>query len=356
VLTACFDRRTALRQRSTRLVVVTAVLAFTVAAASPAGASTVRPGSTPREAVRGGIGLRIVDVPISARDDPRARVYFVDQLAPGAVIHRRIEVSNTTDSTIRTVLYAAAASIGHGSFLGSAGHTPNELSTWTSVRPDSYVVPAGDRVTAMVTIAIPLDAAPGERYGAVWAEARAGSVGTGSVVEISRVGIRMYISVGPGGAPASNFTIRSLTAERSRSGQPMVVATVHNTGGRALDMNGTLRLADGPAGLSAGPFPATLGVTLAIGDTEPVTVALDKQIPAGPWDARITLHSGLLARSARATITFPDIGTSGAVARPDRSERSLRGDAGVTVVLFAVAAGSLIVFRRHRRVSLTPVR
>ena len=47
----------------------------------------------------------------------------------------------------------------------------------------------------------------------------------------------------------------------------MVLATVHNTGGRALDMNGTLQLPAGPGGLSAGPFPANLGVTLAIGDT-----------------------------------------------------------------------------------------
>jgi hypothetical protein len=83
----------------------------------------------------------------------------------------------------------------------------------------------------------------------------------------------------------------------------VVLATVHNTGGRALDMSGTLQLLAGPGGLSAGPFPVTLGTTLAIDDTEPVTIALDKRLPAGPWDARITLRSGLIERSARATIT-----------------------------------------------------
>ena len=51
---------------------------------------------------------------------------------------------------------------------------------------------------------------------------------------------------------------------------------------------------------------------MAIGDTEPVTIALDKQLPAGPWGAHITLRSGLVERSAQATITFPDTGTSAA--------------------------------------------
>jgi hypothetical protein len=62
-------------------------------------------------------------------------------------------------------------------------------------------------------------------------------------------------------------------------------------------MNGTLRLLAGPGGLTGGPFPAALGTTLGVGDTEPVAIVLDKRLPAGPWDARITLRSGLLTRS-----------------------------------------------------------
>ena len=88
----------------------------------------------------------------------------------------------------------------------------------------------------------------------------------------------------------------------------MVVASVHNTGGRALDMSGTLQLSSGPGGLSAGPFAANLGTTLAIGATEPIIIMLDKQIPDGPWHALVILHSGLLERSARATISFPATG------------------------------------------------
>ena len=80
---------------------------------------------------------------------------------------------------------------------------------------------------------------------------------------------------------------------------------MRNTGGRALDMSGTLRLLAGPGGLNAGPFPAQLGTTLAIGAIEPVTILLDKRLPAGPWKARVDLHSGLVERHSQATITFP---------------------------------------------------
>jgi hypothetical protein len=344
------SRAAATPQRGIRLTrYVVAALAATALVAVSASASTAAPGLAPRAAAAGGIGMRLVDAPVTARNDPRARIYIVDHLAPGAVIHRRIEVSNTTASTVHVVLYPAAATIANGAFLGAAGHTPNDLSTWTSVHPGAANVPAGGRVMATVTIALPRDAAPGERYGVVWAEARSAPIAGGGVVQISRVGIRLYLSVGPGGPPAANFTIDSLTAKRSPDARPMVLATVHNTGGRALDLSGTLRLLAGPGGLSAGPFPANLGITLAIGDTAPVTIALDKRLPAGPWDARITLHSGLLERSARATITFPDTGAS-----PSVSTTSTRPGwlypaiAGLAVLLLSVAA-MLVVLRRRRR-------
>jgi len=313
---------------------VLGALASIAVLVAPASTST----AAPQGAAGGSIGVRLVDVPAAARDDPRAQLYIVDHLAPGTVIHRRIEVLNTTATTAHVLLYPAAAAIANGSFLGAAGHTPNDLSTWTSVQPDAPDVPAGGTVTATVTIAVPHDAAPGEQYGAVWAEVGSAPAG-GGVAEVNRVGIRLYLSVGPGGPPAANFTIDSLTAERSPDGRPTVVATVHNTGGRALDMSGTLRLLAGPGGLSAGPFPANLGVTLAIGDTEPVTIALDKRLPAGPWDAQITMRSGLVERSARATTTFPDTGASAPV-----KTTSIRAAGGSRLLpILAVLAALLII-------------
>jgi len=343
-------QRAAAPQRVIRLTrcAFAAFAAFAVVAA-PASASTAAPSPAPLAAAAGGIGVRLVDAPVTARSDPRARVYIIDHLAPRTVIHRRIEVSNTTASTAHVVLYAAAATIAKGSFLGAAGHTRNDLSTWTSVRPGASDVPAGGRVTATVTITVPREAAPGEQYGVVWAEARSAPIAGVGVVQVRRVGIRLYISVGPGGPPAADFTIDSLTARRSPDGRPLVLATVHNTGGRALDMNGTLQLLAGPGGLSAGPFPATLGITLAIGDTESVTIALDKRIPAGPWDARITLYSGLLEHSARATITFPNTQASPApTTTSTRPGWLYPAIAGLLVLLLGIAA-SLVVLRQRRR-------
>lgn len=324
-----------------------AVAAVVTATAGPAGAAAdvARPD-------QGSIGLRLVDAPAAARDDPRARVYIVDHLAPGTTIERRIEVSNTADRTTEIALYAAAATIADGSFSGSVGHTPNDLSSWTSVSPAAPQIPADGRLTATVTIAVPSDGPPGEQYGVVWAEARSDPVEDGGVVQVSRVGIRLYVSVGAGGPPAADFTIDSLTAARSADGRPTVEAMVHNTGGRALDMSGSLQLSAGPGGLSAGPFDATLGSTLAIDATAPVTIALTEQLPPGPWDAEITLKSGLVERRASATIIFPAAGAAPAVTSTSTDSRPgwlYPAVVGLVLLLLAVIAALLLVLGRRQR-------
>jgi hypothetical protein len=291
----------------TRRVLVTVAFAafFTVAVGVPVSVSTAAPATGARAVTDGSIGVQLLDVPLAASADPRARLYIIDHLHPGTTIHRLIEISNTTASNLHIVSYPAAAAISQGAFVGAAAHTPNELTTWTSVLPGAFEVPSGGHAIATVMIAVPRNAPPGEQYGVIWAETRSAPPAGGGITQVSRVGIRLYLSIGPGGAPASEFTINSLTGKRSSNGQPMVVASVHNTGGRALDMSGTLQLSSGAGGLSAGPFQANLGTTLAIGATEPITIMLDKQIPDGPWHALVTLRSGLLKRSAWAIISFP---------------------------------------------------
>ena len=138
-------------------------------------------------------------------------------------------MANTTPSDLAVSLYAAGATIESGSFIGDAGHTANDLSSWTTVTPATPQIRAGGTATATVTIAVPTDATAGEQYAIVWAEVR--SAGAGGVTEVNRVGIRIYLSVGSGAAPAASFTIDSLTAGRSPQGNPVVIAAVHNTGG-----------------------------------------------------------------------------------------------------------------------------
>lgn len=143
-------------------------------------------------------------------------------------MRRRIEVLNTTDSTLRVEVYPAAAIITHGSFVGAAGKKRNELSSWTRLRRRTLHVPAHDALRDTVTIAVPRDAAPGERYAVVWAQVRGGR--GGGIALVSRTGIRMYLSVGGHNPPAPNFTARTMTAQRGRDGRAIVRAQIINTG------------------------------------------------------------------------------------------------------------------------------
>ncbi len=329
-----------------------AILALVAAVAGSARSATAEAQGLPSPPPAGTIGIRLLEAPAGAEDDPRAQVHIVDHLEPGTVISRRIEVSTTAGAPLHAAVYPSAASIVDDAFIGADGHTENDLSSWTSVAPGEVDIPAGGHVEATVTIAVPTDAPPGEHYGVVWAEARSAAA-DGGVGQVSRVGLRLYLSVGPGGAPAADFEIESLTAARSDAGAPRVLATVRNTGGRALDLAGTLVLSDGPGGVRAGPFVATLGTTLAIGGEEPVVIELDGALPAGPWTATVTLRSGRVERAAEATITFP---ASGSAAARDATSPRGGGLSAVSVVAMLAGIGVLVALsattvrnRRQRR-------
>lgn len=263
----------------------------------------------------GRFGVRLMDAPVSEAADPRAREYIIDNLQPGTTIKRRIQIFSIAPQPLRAALYPDAATIADGSFTGDPGRTANELTTWTSLAQGSAILPAKGAVTDTVTIAVPPDAAPGERYGVIWAEVTRPSSGGGTLTTVNRVGVRVYLNVGGDNPPASAFTVDSVTAARDAHGQAIVRALVHNTGGRALDLSGTVRLAAVAGPIQAGPYQVTLGTTLAPGQTEPVQAVITGQIPNGPWNATVDLRSGLLDESYSARITFPAApGSSAAVA------------------------------------------
>jgi hypothetical protein len=294
-----------------------------------------------------GIELRLIDAPVSERLDSRAWRYIIDHLPPGAVIHRRVQVDNTTGSTRHIALYAAAALIAKQKFQFAPARTPNELSTW--IKTDKHELTLAPHTRSMVTTTtkVPSDAAPGERYAVIWAETTAKAPSGGGVAEVNRVGIRMYLSVGSGNPPAPAFTIDSISALRTPDGRQMVQAQVHNTGGRALDLSGDLKLTEGPGSLNAGPFPVRTGTTLAPGDSGPVSVPLDERVPNGPWHARIRLQSGLTKRTAEATITFP----------VNAGRETVRAETAMTYPLVALIVGLVLLglvgtrhlVRRRRR-------
>ncbi|MEW2470595.1 peptidase [Streptomyces sp. NPDC046994] len=261
------------------------------------------------------IGIKLLDAPESRRADPRAHAYIVDHVSPGSTIERRVEVTNESSAPMHVNVYAAAATIAKGEFTFAPERTPNELTGWTSVDTTDLELAASETARVRTTIRVPRDAAAGERYGVIWAQTGIPSDRSHTMTMLGRVGVRMYIDVGPGGEPPSDFKIERLYPARARDGRGEVRARIHNTGGRALDISGALSLSDGPVGLRAGPFPAKTGTTLAPGDRAETVVPLDARLPDGPWAVKLTLKSGLVEHTSGATVTFPATpGGAGAVA------------------------------------------
>ncbi|WP_203136483.1 COG1470 family protein [Microbacterium sp. JZ31] len=293
----------------------------------------------------GSIGIRLVDIPATAQDDPRAHTYVVDHLVPGATIQRRIEVSNDTDAEQAVRVYAGAADIREGAFVGRDGDAANELTGWTSVADPVLRLAPGEIRQTLVTVAVPDGASAGEHYGVVWAEVRSAPDAETAVVTASRVGVRMYLSVGQGGEPASDFRIDTIAALRDADGAPAVIATVTNSGQRALDLSGVLRLENGPSGLAAGPFDAEGVTTLAPGTSGDLVVTLGDELPDGPWTAVLEARSGTLSREARATLTFPDEGRT--VSEVEHaSSPNLLLPMSVGVFLILLISGSAWALRR----------
>ena len=230
-----------------------------------------------------------------------------------------------------------------GLSLATPAQTPSELTTWITLSRHSLSLAPHTRAMVTVTIQVPRTASPGNLYGVIWAqETNRGKTSTGvNVTETNRVGIRIYLNVGPGGPSPVNFDITSIRGTRSARGQFMVVAQVNNTGGQAIDAAGTLKLTNGPGGLSAGPYQEPT-VTLAPGQSQPITVVLNKEMPQGSWQATIDETSGITHRSAQATIDF----------YPASSKRLYLILAIVLIVLLLLAAGLAVwLIRRNRRSS-----
>ena len=260
---------------------------------------------------RTGIVIRLLEAPEARRDDPRARAYIVDHVAPGTSFTRAVEVTNDTDEDVSLQLYDAAAEIRDGQFTVLDGRQENLLTPWVSMTPGSAQLAPDQSVRVEVAVNVPKNAPDGEFYAAAMAERPPPE--SGNVRIATRVGIRIYLSVGTGAEPPSDFRVESLTGERQPDGRPIVRASVVNTGGRALDLVGELSLRDGPGGATAGPFAADVATTLAPGGRAPVSVLLEPALPAGPWLAVMTVTSGSLQRAAQATVTFP---APGAVGQP----------------------------------------
>jgi hypothetical protein len=322
-----------------RLIAVGALAALASASAASASAAS-SPG--PSHPAPGRIGIRQRTIPYSQRNNSRDQLYIIQHVRPGTRIQRLIQVANLSPARVRLQVYPAAASIAHGQFLFAPGRTPNPLTTWTNVSSGAVTLAPHQLKTLKVTISVPRNASRGNQYGVIWAQdAGVGRSGRANVMLVNRVGIRMYVSVGPGGARPSNFTISAPYARRGQGGGGVVGVTVNNTGGSALDIQGTLTLTGGPGGLRAGPFASPTTATVAPGQSAPITFRMDRGIPNGPWQAAIRLQSGLIVKNEQATIDFAPA-SAGSPWVPAAS--------ALGAVLAVVAVGAGVLTRRRRLV------
>ena len=303
-------------------------------ALGPGGAASGAPAPTPGGAAAGELGIRLLEAPVDRRDDPRARAYIVDHVAPGARFTRRVEISHRVPGRagrpVAVTLYAAPAAVTGGNFLFDAPGADPDLARWISVDRRAVTLPPDGTAEVTVTVAVPRTATAGERYAVVWAQTE--SAGAGQVRQVVRTGIRVYLDVGPGGEPPTDFAIERVTAVRDPAGVPRVSAQLRNTGRRAIDVTGTVTLAGGPGGVRAGPYRVEGGTTLAAGQRGTVVAALAPELADGPWRATVTLQSGTVRRSGTYRLSFP---------APAAAPVAATADAGPRPGLLAAAAGVL---------------
>ncbi|MFD6678711.1 hypothetical protein [Micromonospora parva] len=295
----------------------------------------------------------MLEAPTERRADPRALRYIVDHLPPGTTIKRQLLIVNRTDKTRRVDVYPAAATVEGAAFRFGEGRAENELTSWVTLDERSVQLGPRGETRVRATITVPPAASRGERYGVLWASTTSIPRAGGEISQVHRVGVRMYLDVGAGGEPASDFSIGEVRPARSPAGEPSLTVQVTNTGGRAIDLTGEVTLTDGPAGSRAGPFPVGQGVTLAPGASGQVIARFPAALPNGPWKAEVNLESGLVKRGVTTQVTFPDpgqVGKPGSVV----SRIVSRWTVAAAAAGLLLVGGLAVLVRRSRRSGRPP--
>ncbi|QCQ93133.1 hypothetical protein [Rhodococcus sp. SGAir0479] len=235
-----------------------------------------------------GIGIELTDAPGQAD--------IVENPAPGTSITRHVRVHNKTGAAQSVSVYAGPASIVNETFSVEPAGETNALTSWTTIDKPTVRLDNWQFEDVAVVITVPPDAPSATLYGAIWA-----------AIGGSRSGVRMDVTVGGDNGPAADFVITGIVPERRSEESVAVLATVANTGGRPIDIAGTLRLSDGPGAMFVNAVPAQ-PTRLAAGTTGTVLFVVPDSalLPDGPWTAKVRLKNGYFTHEFREAITFPD--------------------------------------------------
>lgn len=277
-------------------------------------------------------------------EDERASRYIVDHVVPGSTLERDVTIGNDGDAPVDVELSVGGSEIvEHRLVFDDEGTgVEREIVEWAQLPRDRVTVAPRESVTVPVELVVPPDAEDGERYGVVWAAVR--STSTGAATVVNRVGVRIYLSVGDGPAPPSDFTVDLVAAGRADDGAPYLDVTLSNVGGRAVEPQGTVTFA-GKAG------EIEPGFTLTPADSGELRVRFDDDAArADAGEVDVVLGANGVDRRATAEVAFPT--TPGRRAGPVVAEPVGAGDRARTLptaIAAAMAAVVAVTAARARR-------
>ncbi|AOX66286.1 hypothetical protein BJK06_11440 [Curtobacterium sp. BH-2-1-1] len=328
------------------LLVVAASIVWSVLVA-PAGVAAAGTGSSPEP----GIGVQLLPGAEATDRSPTSR-YIRDTLRPGQTVERTIRVTNASDTERAVSMTTTAAGITDGAFrIDTAPRS--ELTDWIGLDPASVDVPARSSALVRVRIAVPPDATGGERYAVVWAATASERPDGTGLRMVSRVGVRSYVAVSGPAALRTAFRVSEPRVGPSGD-ERTVLADVRNTGERAVDLTGTLVLADGPAGAVLPSITGDRPRTLAPGQRAALTFTVPAAVAPGTWLARIAVTDGVTTERTAGSIALPSASPRAAT-RIDRASGSHPsvGLVPVLLVLLVLASATVTALALRRRRSTT---
>lgn len=270
-------------------------------------------GAVPRRADAASNGTWQV-LPTQREPLQRSRVFFVYELAPGAVLHDAVTLSNLTGHPISFRLYATDAvnAAGNGAWaLRPSGAPAAGVGSWFTLGATTATVPGQGRVDVPFELRVPADASPGDHAGGVVAantvpDAAIARGGT-TVAVVREVGVRVYLRVAGGTTPA--VRISGLRVGRDTPLIPYVTGhvrltvryRVRNVGNVRLAASARLRVTD-VTGRTVKRFPPVRVDDLLPGADIPITVAWPSAPPLGRLTAHVDLDGRVTSASAASAV------------------------------------------------------